>query len=386
MKDPILVGTPESKVSLDDNFTNTEANFVDLYSQYATKWNSGTEYTSTNNIVVHGGNVFICSSDHTADSTTEPEVGASWETVWTMIGVQVLECVEGQIQQYIEGQWMCADIPTPSTPGSSIVVNEYEDTFSPPEIMKPGEFAIDKFLGAMHYRSETGIYTFTIDDYLDVPPIKVESYTLTSQSDPTSDTMTVDKPAGTVEDDLLILLCASAQPLSTAFNPGWIEIVVDGLAPGLVGMIHVVGPADPATYTYTFDGLNAQAQIALLRISGFSLDSLAYGYGPYDNSGANEFLFHPNVDVYTGGAAVLWFSTRTVTDDTLTLTSIDRGEIEFSSLGDGGVRPLHLGIEYFLPQGYGISGAVGTLSGTSDNNKLTGMIHIYPSTGGPEPF
>jgi len=61
------------------------ANFTELYTETAKatkEWVSGKVYTTNNESVVHGGKHYICSSGHTADSTTEPGVGASWATVW----------------------------------------------------------------------------------------------------------------------------------------------------------------------------------------------------------------------------------------------------------------------------------------------------------------
>lgn len=66
--------------------TKIQANDTDLYSQAATKWLSGKAYIANNNIVIHGGNAFTCTANHTAGSTTEPGVGASWATVWSYTG------------------------------------------------------------------------------------------------------------------------------------------------------------------------------------------------------------------------------------------------------------------------------------------------------------
>lgn len=50
--------------------------------QVTKAWATGLPYTADVTSVIHGGNHYICTSTHTAGSTTEPGVGASWATVW----------------------------------------------------------------------------------------------------------------------------------------------------------------------------------------------------------------------------------------------------------------------------------------------------------------
>lgn len=52
--------------------------------QVTKAWQTGLSYTADETSVIHGGQHYICSSTHTAGSTTEPGVGADWETVWTV--------------------------------------------------------------------------------------------------------------------------------------------------------------------------------------------------------------------------------------------------------------------------------------------------------------
>lgn len=53
--------------------------------QVVKAWITGLDYTVDVTAVVHGGALYVCTSTHTAGATTEPGVGASWETVWSLI-------------------------------------------------------------------------------------------------------------------------------------------------------------------------------------------------------------------------------------------------------------------------------------------------------------
>lgn len=59
---------------------------TELYAQYATKWTSGEAYTADNQLVTHGGNIFICILNHTAGASSEPGTGGSWTTYWKYSG------------------------------------------------------------------------------------------------------------------------------------------------------------------------------------------------------------------------------------------------------------------------------------------------------------
>lgn len=82
-----------------DEKTKINANFSELYGQAATKWVTGTAYTADNQLVVHGGNVFVCTANHTAGSATEPGVGASWATVWAYSGAALWEPIQTAASQ-----------------------------------------------------------------------------------------------------------------------------------------------------------------------------------------------------------------------------------------------------------------------------------------------
>lgn len=53
--------------------------------QVVKAWQTGLPYVADLTAVVYGGTVYVCTSSHTAGSTTEPGVGASWETVWAVV-------------------------------------------------------------------------------------------------------------------------------------------------------------------------------------------------------------------------------------------------------------------------------------------------------------
>lgn len=59
-------------------------NLAAANNQVTKAWASGLPYTANVTSVIHGGKHYICTSTHTAGSTTEPGVGASWATVWKL--------------------------------------------------------------------------------------------------------------------------------------------------------------------------------------------------------------------------------------------------------------------------------------------------------------
>ena len=48
-------------------------------------WETSTDY-STSEVVYHNGDCYICISSHTSDSDTKPDKGATWGTVWSYVG------------------------------------------------------------------------------------------------------------------------------------------------------------------------------------------------------------------------------------------------------------------------------------------------------------
>lgn len=61
-------------------------NLAAANAQVTKKWITGLSYTADVTSVIHGGKHYICISNHTAGSSTEPDVGVSWETVWKPAG------------------------------------------------------------------------------------------------------------------------------------------------------------------------------------------------------------------------------------------------------------------------------------------------------------
>lgn len=60
-------------------------NLAAANAQVTKKWITGLSYTADLTSVIYGGKHYICTSNHTAGSTTEPGVGASWATVWSEV-------------------------------------------------------------------------------------------------------------------------------------------------------------------------------------------------------------------------------------------------------------------------------------------------------------
>lgn len=95
--------------------TAIQGNDTALYGQAATKWESGRAYTAENNLVVHDGYIYICTSSHTAGSTTEPGTGADWATVWAFNGIFS--------QAYIDA--IIANSAKVTFPGFDTLANDY---------------------------------------------------------------------------------------------------------------------------------------------------------------------------------------------------------------------------------------------------------------------
>lgn len=53
--------------------------------QVTKAWQTGLSYTASVTSVIHGDEHYIAKTTHTADSTTEPGVGASWATAWKKV-------------------------------------------------------------------------------------------------------------------------------------------------------------------------------------------------------------------------------------------------------------------------------------------------------------
>ena len=116
----VTVGTSGSKASLDTNFGNIQDNFTELYgnvdqsvkttsnpvfnsinlssgniaannTQVVKQWITGLSYTADISAVVYGGDIYVCTSTHTAGSTTEPGVGANWGDVWKFWGADIYQ-------------------------------------------------------------------------------------------------------------------------------------------------------------------------------------------------------------------------------------------------------------------------------------------------------
>ncbi|MGR9045617.1 MAG: hypothetical protein ACU83N_09995 [Gammaproteobacteria bacterium] len=59
-------------------------NLAAANAQVTKKWITGLDYVADVTSVIHGGAHYICTSSHTAGATTEPGVGGSWATVWSL--------------------------------------------------------------------------------------------------------------------------------------------------------------------------------------------------------------------------------------------------------------------------------------------------------------
>lgn len=96
----------DEKVKLNSNFTEiygwvdqnvkttSNPSFVSIHAtggnlaasnaQVTKKWITALPYVANVTSVIHGGKMYICTSSHTSGATTEPGVGTSWATVWTI--------------------------------------------------------------------------------------------------------------------------------------------------------------------------------------------------------------------------------------------------------------------------------------------------------------
>jgi hypothetical protein len=74
-------------ISANPSFNSVHAsggNLAAANKQVTKAWQSGLSYTAGVTSVIHGGQHYIAKTTHTAGSTSEPGVGASWETDWAV--------------------------------------------------------------------------------------------------------------------------------------------------------------------------------------------------------------------------------------------------------------------------------------------------------------
>jgi len=134
MKSALGLGTSDNP-----SFNSVHAsggNLAAANKQVTKAWQSGLSYTAGETSVIHGGQHYICTSTHTAGASTEPGVGASWETVWSLssgagdnLGSATYSNVvalwaSGACSGYLKNDGSC-DTPSGSAtyPGSSGVAN-----------------------------------------------------------------------------------------------------------------------------------------------------------------------------------------------------------------------------------------------------------------------
>ncbi len=85
-------------------------------------------------------------------------------------------------------------------------------------------------------------------------------------------TLVINKPAGTIEGDLMIAaMAADANSRTWTGDTGWTELVDQGVSPDLRLAYKVAGPSEPSSYTFTISGGQ--------RISGCIV---TYRYAAYD--------------------------------------------------------------------------------------------------------
>lgn len=63
----------------------SSGNLAAANKQVTKAWQTGLSYTASVTSVIHGDEHYIAKTTHTAGSTTEPGVGASWETAWKKV-------------------------------------------------------------------------------------------------------------------------------------------------------------------------------------------------------------------------------------------------------------------------------------------------------------
>lgn len=74
--------------ALDTTVTAIGSDFIDLaataVSNVLVTWAAASVY-ARGDTVITGGSAYFCEADHTADATNQPGLGASWQTVWSVI-------------------------------------------------------------------------------------------------------------------------------------------------------------------------------------------------------------------------------------------------------------------------------------------------------------
>lgn len=91
------LGITSTNVDLSvDDFNNNGIKFNDCRFQFSTGWKTATSYVVGDKVLwgtyPDGIRVYTCTVNNTSDSTTEPGIGASWNTVWSQ-GAAVIDTV-----------------------------------------------------------------------------------------------------------------------------------------------------------------------------------------------------------------------------------------------------------------------------------------------------
>lgn len=75
--------------------TKLNANYTELYAQAATKWVTGTAYTADNQLVVYGGNIYVCVTSHTAGTFATDLAAGKWKLWGSDIVVSTVRTTAG---------------------------------------------------------------------------------------------------------------------------------------------------------------------------------------------------------------------------------------------------------------------------------------------------
>lgn len=173
-------------------------------------WATSTGYVLYD-IVANDGYLYTCTSPHTSDSTTEPGVGASWQTVWDLIGSGGSDSAAIHDNQANE----INAITEKASPVSAdlVIVEDSENSYAKRKVqvgnLPGGGGGITSVLGdssgAVPYFFQTWTAFSTSDATPDVSA---------AQNFQTADTGTItgfDHGGGSIEDRDLYVYCATAQ-------------------------------------------------------------------------------------------------------------------------------------------------------------------------------
>jgi hypothetical protein len=157
-----------------------------------------------------------------------------------------------------------------TTPPAGMTLRAYKELFWPPRFA-----AYDETNGSgskslvWSASNSVASFQFQITNEPDIAPEFVAS--ASTQNTTSSTTLTIAKPTGTIEGDLMVAVMAASTATTWTGDTGWTELADQGAGPSLRIAYRVAGPSEPSSYVFTSADSNTG-----------SGSILTYRYAAYD--------------------------------------------------------------------------------------------------------